>query len=342
MLLSFAILALLARKPRHGYQVRTDLVAEFGADWALDPGQLYKLLARLEEQQWAAAHREAGHGGPPRKVYSITSQGRSALRRWTASPDGCSDRGRDGLIVKQWVDADAVPLQIVGSDDLLLALLRERADSRGEGPPIHAASVGSLGGLLALREGRADIAGLHLLDVESGTYNVSFIRHLLPEQPVVLIRLARREQGFFVRPGNPCRVRSVRDLSGKNVRYINRQRDAGTRLFVFEKLRRARIAPAAITGYANEVSTHDEIAAAIAAGKADVGPGIRAVADKWGLDFIPLGEECFDLAICETKLKSQRIRSFLSVVHDPSSLRLGASIAGYDTAQMGKLEQRVG
>ena len=192
-----------------------------------------------------------------------------------------------------------------------------------------------------MRERRADVAGLHLYDVDSGGWNVPFVRHLLPEEPIVVVHLARREQGLFVAPGNPLRVRGVRDLARKGVRYCNRQRDAGTRLFVFHALRRAGVDPAGIDGYGRAVNTHDAVAAAVAGGRADCGPGVRAVADAWGLDFVPLGEESFDLAIPAATFASPRLRPFLEAIHDPGFRRAGAALAGYDTARASRVVARV-
>jgi molybdate-binding protein/DNA-binding PadR family transcriptional regulator len=341
MVLLHAILALLARGPRHGYRLRAELEEELGAEWALDAGQLYKLLARIEREGWAQARREASGQGPRRKVFRITARGRAQLRRWARSTEGGRERGRDAFAVKQLAAADAAPLRLLGSDDLLLSVLRERAASRCRGPGISAAAIGSLGGLLALRDRRADLAGVHLLDVDSGVYNVPFVRQLLPEEPVLLLHLARREQGLFVAPGNPRRVRGVRDLARRDLRYVNRQRDAGTRLFVYHALRKAKVEPRDIRGYQREVTTHDQVAQAVASGSADVGPGIRAVAEKHGLDFLPLGEESFELAIPEAAFESKRLRPFLELIHDADSVRCGAALSGYDTTRMNRIVARV-
>lgn len=338
MILLHAILALLSRGPRHGYRLRTDLASEFGPDWSIDRGQLYRLLSRLERDGWAAAYEEVSDSGPRRKVYRITRAGRAELRRWTRSPDPRHERGRDPFLVKQLVDVEGTPLRLRGSDDLLLSSLCRELAGDTQRAPFSSAAIGSLGGLMALRNNQADIAGTHLLDVDSGTYNVSFVRHLFPEERIVIVHLARREQGLFVPKDNPGRLRSVRDLTRKGVRYINRQRDAGTRLFVLHALRKARVAPQDIAGYTSEVATHDEVAEAVARGDADVGPGIRAVADKWDLGFVPLGEESFDLAMPEALYESERIHAFLELLHAPQR----PVPIGYDTTRMGRVVARSG
>lgn len=225
----------------------------------------------------------------------------------------------------------------VGSDDLALNLLARLLLRRY--PQLHFSvhPVGSLGGLLALRERRADVAGVHLLDVDSGEYNVPFVKHLLAEEPTVLMNLAYREQGLMVAEGNPKGIQDLRDLCRGEVRFINRQRGAGTRLLIYHLLRRMRIAPSAVCGYEREAPTHDAVAAAIRVGTADVGPGIRAVAQKWGLKFIPLAHERFDLAIPRAVLDSPRLRPLLDMIHQAGFRQAVAALGGYDVTRMGEI-----
>lgn len=233
------------------------------------------------------------------------------------------------------------PLVAIGSDDPLLDLLaRQLAEKH---PEIHfsATPAGSLTGLLALREGRAQLAGIHLLDFDSGEYNVPFIKHLMPEEPVVLVTLAEREQGLMVAAGNPKGIRRVRDLTRRHVRLINRQRGAGTRLLLFHRLREAGIDPHAISNYGLEAPTHTAVAAAVAAGTVDVGPGIRAVAQTWGLDFIPLGFERYDLAIPRPVFESRQLRPLLETLHQPAFRRAAAAFTGYDLTRMSEVVAEV-
>ncbi len=199
------------------------------------------------------------------------------------------------------------------------------------------ARLGSLGGLLALRDGRAELAGVHLLDTQSGEYNVPFIKHLLPEEAIVLITLAHREQGILVEPGNPKRIRGVRDLVRQRVRLINRQPGAGTRLLLFHHLRRNGVDPRSLSGYDREVPTHTAVAAAIAAGTADAGPGIRAAAEAWGLDFVPLARERYDLAVPRRVFDSRAFRPVLEALRGTKFGRAAAAIPGYDTSEMGRV-----
>jgi molybdate-binding protein/DNA-binding PadR family transcriptional regulator len=229
-------------------------------------------------------------------------------------------------------ESSARPLVIIGSDDPLLARLAQT---------IHATTraVGSVGGLLALANREADIAGAHLLDVDTREYNVPFVRHLLPEDEMVLVNLAVRENGLLIARGNPKNLRGVRDLTRRDVRLINRQRGAGTRLLLFAKLRAARIDARALRDWDRVAQTHDAVAAAIATGAVDVGPGLRATAHAWNLDFIPLGEERFDLVIPRVEFESPRLRPILDALHSKSFR--DHALAGYDLARTGRVVARV-
>jgi molybdate-binding protein/DNA-binding PadR family transcriptional regulator len=233
------------------------------------------------------------------------------------------------------IDPDAHTLVAIGSDDPALELLARFVADGHLDMRLALRPVGSLEGLLALREGSADLAGLHLLDPESGEYNAPFVKRLLLEEPVVLVNLAYREQGLMIASGNPKSIRGVHDLARPGVHFVNRQRGAGTRLLVYHRLRQAGIAPQAILGYDREAPTHNAVAAAIAAGTADAGPGIRAVAEAWGLAFIPLGQERFDLAIRRAVYDSPRLRPLLEVMHQSGYRQAAAALSGYDVARMG-------
>jgi len=225
----------------------------------------------------------------------------------------------------------------VGSDDPLLDLLAQYMSEQHPGAHVETHPVGSLGGLLALQQGRADVAGVHLLDVDSGEYNIPFVRHILPEDSVLLVNLAFREQGLMVAPGNPHRIRGVKDLCRRGVRFLNRQKGSGTRLLLYHRLRQAGIGRESIRGYDRVATTHGAVAAAIAQGSADVGPGVRAAARTWGLDFIPLGFERFDLAILRGGLASDRLQWLLDCLHRKDFRAAASLYAGHDIARMGEV-----
>ena len=236
----------------------------------------------------------------------------------------------------------AAALVAIGSDDPVLTMLADALAADADALPLATTATGSLDGLLALRDGRAHLAGVHLLDVDTGEYNAPFVRHLVPEDRVILVELARREQGLMVACGNPKNIRGVRDLRRRGVRLINRQRGAGTRLLLYARLHAERVLPDAVAGYDTQAATHAAVAAAIAGGQADVGPGIRAVPETSGLDFVPLGFERYDLAVPHRIFTDTRFQHVLEVLHRREFRRTAAALSGYDVSAMGRVVARVG
>ena len=283
-----------------------------------------ELAARARRHRDAQAAGDAGRLVVAHAALRETEGALSALDLYAAlAPTTRTTRGQ----------TFATPV-IIGSDDPLLTRLAQLAHTSTQ-------SVGSLGGLLALAQHQANVAGIHLLDAETGEYNVPFVKHLLPEEDIMLVNLAFRENGLLIARGNPKNIRSVRDLARRDVRYINRQRGAGTRLLVYSKLRAARIDPHTLPDWDRVANTHDAVAGAIATDTADVGPGLRATAVAWNLDFIPLGEERYDLVIPRAEYESPRMQSLLDTLHSGEFRRTAQSFAGYDLARMGKVVARV-
>jgi putative molybdopterin biosynthesis protein len=230
------------------------------------------------------------------------------------------------------VDATVV---VVGSHDVALDVLADCLRRVHPSAALASAHVGSLGGLLALRRGEAHMAGIHLLDEATGEYNVPYVRQMLPNRAVTLVTLAHRAQGLLVAPGNPKGIRSITDLARPDIRFINRQRGAGTRLLLDYELRRAGIPPAQIQGYDREVYTHMSVAVSVATGAADVGLGILAAARAMGLEFIPVARERFDLAIPDEHLQSPLVGQVLAVLERREFTQAVAALGGYDLSQTG-------
>lgn len=149
--------------------------------------------------------------------------------------------------------------------------------------------------VLALKRGEAHLAPTHLLDEETGVYNVAAIRKLFPDGEMVLVRGVMRVQGILVQKGNPLGIRGIADLT--KCRYINRQRGAGTRVLLDYELKKAGIRPEEIEGYETEAATHMAVAALIKNGSADAGMGIYSAAHAMNLDFIPVGNEEYQFAL---------------------------------------------
>jgi len=222
----------------------------------------------------------------------------------------------------------------VGSHDPMLDLLGQFLAVRFPGYRLVSANVGSLGGLVAQRRGEAHLSGTHLLDPETGEYNVSYIRRTLGNLPVQVVTFVHREQGLIVAPGNPLGIRSFDDLP--RVRYVNRQRGAGTRVLLDYELQRRGISPEQIEGYDREEFTHLAVAAAVASGSADCGLGIRNAAMALELDFVPVGYERYDLVIPRAFLDLPMIQHVLSLLHDDEFRAAVAAQPGYEITEMGR------
>ncbi len=230
----------------------------------------------------------------------------------------------------------------IGSHDMTLDLMAQFLAERGR--RLVSANVGSQGGLVALRRGEAHLAGSHLLDPQTGEYNLSYIRQYLPGVKVKVVTLVGREQGLMVRKGNPKGIKSLEDLrrpggekEAETVRFVNRQRGAGTRVLLDYHLTLKGIAPQDIIGYNQEEYTHLAVAAAIASGRADCGLGIPAAAKALDLDFIPLFQERYDLVIPKPYAESDLLQPLFDLLAEADFRAAVASLPGYDVSVMGNL-----
>lgn len=229
-------------------------------------------------------------------------------------------------------------LRFVGSHDPAMALIAARLADFAPGDTLQLTFAGSLSGLIALAQGEADLAGSHLWDTESDTYNVAFIRRLLPGQRVALLTLAYRRLGFIVAPNSPAGLTGLTDLTRSNLRFVNRQRGAGTRVWLDAHLHQLGIGPELVTGYDRELPTHSEVAQLIAEGQAEVGLGVETAALAYGLRFVPLTLERYDLVIPAqvwTVPAIQAIARWLST--DAAKTELLA-LGGYDVRETGRVE----
>jgi molybdate-binding protein len=188
---------------------------------------------------------------------------------------------------------------------------------------------------VALRQGMCNATGCHLYDSGSGDYNSSYVRHFFPDQSMVLLTLAYREQGLIVQAGNPHQVRGLDDLM-KNLRFINRNRGSGTRVWLDEQLNHLCINPSQINGYTNEAHTHTEVAEAIQHERAQVGLGLRAAAVSRNLDFIPLFQERYDLVLPKETLVDQQFLPLFEMLYSGKFLHAVNNLAGYDFSHLGE------
>jgi putative molybdopterin biosynthesis protein len=221
----------------------------------------------------------------------------------------------------------------IGSHDITIDILAQYLAAKNR--RLTSANVGSLGGLVALSRGESHMAGSHLLDPESGEYNLKYVHQILPDMPVKIIVLVGRQQGLMVAKGNPKKILSLIDLSRDDVYYVNRQSGAGTRVLLDYHLRLLAIPTVSIKGYQQEEYTHLAVAAAIASGRADCGLGIAAAAQALDLDFIPLYQERYDLVIPQRFYYDTLLEPMISILNDPDFKKTVASLPGYNIDQMG-------
>jgi putative molybdopterin biosynthesis protein len=199
------------------------------------------------------------------------------------------------------------------------------------------ANVGSLGGLVALRRGEAHLAGSHLLDPATGETNLPYIRQYLPDTPVAVISWVGRRQGLLVPPGNPQGIRGLADLARADVRFVNRQRGAGTRVLLDYHLQQIGVEPSAVRGYDQEEYTHLAVAAAVASGRAGCGLGVMAAARALELDFVPLFTERYELIIPCEHLNGDLLAPLFDLMADTSFRQAVQSLDGYDVEDMGRI-----
>jgi len=226
---------------------------------------------------------------------------------------------------------------IIGSHDITIDLLANEVKRYYPELNISSAHVGSMGGIMALKRGECHMSGIHLLDPDTGEYNVSYLKRYLPEKDMVLVNLIHRRQGIMVQKGNPKGIRDTRDLARPDVLFINRQRGAGTRLLLDLKLKELGISPEEVRGYDREEYTHMAVAAAVAGGSADAGLGILAAANALGLDFIPVSPEEYDLAIPKEFFHVDSVQKMLEVINTAEFKQKVEALGGYDTRDTGKI-----
>ena len=224
----------------------------------------------------------------------------------------------------------------IGSHDMSLDILNSLLHRHYPGKGLSSAHVGSLGGLIALKRKEAHIAGTHLLDESTGEYNVSYVKQTLAGEKTVLVNLIYRQQGLMVAKDNPKHIAGLADLLRPEVSFVNRQRGSGTRVLLDYKLKQAGLDTARISGYEREEFSHTGVAAIVASGAADVGLGILAAARALGLDFLPLLQERYDLAIPLEYYRSELLRPLLEIIRGQEFKDIITSLGGYDTSETGR------
>ncbi|MBN2319434.1 MAG: helix-turn-helix domain-containing protein [Acidobacteria bacterium] len=280
-----------------------------------------------------------------KQVYRLIKEKKIPATRITGKwlfPKGLIDEwiinsAKESVIVPDKQSSQDNQVVIAGSNDLALELMAKNATIQHPRYTFSISNVGSLAGLIALQNGNCHIAASHLLDLETGEYNSSFIKKHFPELKITALNLSHREQGLIVKKGNPLGISTLKDLTNKKVTYINRQEGSGTRVLLDYRLKEDAIDPADIPGYSRIAYTHMEVALEIFSGSADAGLGIFAVARQLDLDFIPLTTERFDLIIPKTSFASKTVKALRNVLGNEEFKANMSQMGGYDARDTGKI-----
>jgi molybdate transport repressor ModE-like protein len=227
-------------------------------------------------------------------------------------------------------------LRVVASHDLALAALAESLPDE-TGLSLDLSFMGSLSALEEFASGRAEAAGFHVPIAGFASLDHAPYRKWLRARRDRLVRFVDREQGLILQRGNPARVRHFRDLAGKELRFVNRQRGSGTRLLIDRIIEDAGIDAASINGYRTEEFTHAAVAATVASGGADVGFGLRASAAEYRLAFVPLVRERYFLAIRASSVHSPAVLRLIGALRGPMLTRITRGLEGYRATAAGSI-----
>ena len=228
-------------------------------------------------------------------------------------------------------------LVIIGSHDPLLDELSDLIHREDRRLFLSSAHVGSMGGIMAVRRGEAHAAGIHLLDTETGEYNRSFIRRYFPHGGVYLVRCVGRQQGLMLQPGNPLGITSFADIARDGLRYVNRQKGSGTRILTDWLCRKEGVDPDRVYGYEREELTHNAVAVQIAGDSADAGMGIWSAARLYGLDFLPICVEEYDLLVPEKVWNSNLVKQLICTLKSDAFKTRIEAMGGYTLDRPGEI-----
>ena len=223
----------------------------------------------------------------------------------------------------------------IGSHDILMDIVSDIIARNYNNITLSSTHVGSMGGLLALKRNETIIAPTHLLDENTGIYNIAILKEMFGEGIVSLIKGFNRLQGLMVKKGNPLNIKGIEDLT--KCKFVNRQRGAGTRVLLDYKLKTMEIDPKTIDGYDKELSTHMAVAASVASPYADCGMGVKSAADSMGLDFIEVGVEEYDFAIYTNNLEDEKVKCFIETIKCKELHDKLEELGGYGYENVGKI-----
>lgn len=229
---------------------------------------------------------------------------------------------------------------IICGQDLILDVLSNYM--RLHGVPALRAYIGSYDSLISLYKNKVNVASAHLLDTDTGIYNISYVKKLVPGIPSIIIHLTCRIQGLYVQKGNPKAINAWKDFGREDITMINRERGAGSRVLLDENLRLLKIYGSSIKGYDNETQSHLAVASAVSSGKADIAVGSEKIARQVdNIEFIPLQKERYDLVIRKEDMDTVEMQTLLKIIRSEAFKNEFGHIGGYDTSDMGKIVAEV-
>jgi len=333
---------------------RLPTVRALAREWECTTGTVSRAFALLADEGVITTHRGRGtrvadKPPPPetdklawgslvnqaeRFLLELLSQGYSDSQVQTAVATAIS---RWQSLTQSMPPPPPNQLRFAGSHDMSMELLTRQLNDAHPQFQLSLQFRGSLGGLIAIARQEADIAGIHLWDEQSDSYNIPYVRRILPGQRAALLTVATRRLGLLLPAGNPQQIHALADLTRSGVRWINRQPGSGTRVWLEVHLQRQGIDHARIKGYQNEVSTHLQVAEAIQSRQATAGLGLQAAAAGYGLNFMPLTAELYQLVIPERVWETAVCRRLVRIVQSNSFKSLVDSLGGYDSSPTGEI-----
>lgn len=225
---------------------------------------------------------------------------------------------------------------VLCGQDIILDILSNYMRQRGA--PALRSYIGSYDSLIALYRKKINVASAHLWDSDTDTYNVPYVRRLLPGIPAVVVHLTCRIQGFYVAQGNPKNISNWEDFGRDDITMVNREQGAGSRVLLDENLRLSGLFGKDIAGYNHEIQAHLTVASIVASGKADVAIGTEKIARQVeGIDFVPIKKERYDLVFRREDADQYEIQTLLNIIRSPAFKEEFSQIGGYDTKDMGKV-----
>lgn len=263
---------------------------------------------------------------------------KQASKDFVAKP--AHDMGKRELYVAS--ENSGVRQVVITGQDLSLDILSSYLEKHSPFLRPLRSYVGSLDSLISMYQGKSDIVSTHLLDGDTGEYNIPYIRKLLVGSSYLVVNLMSRWAGLYVAPGNPHQLQGWTDLTKPGLRFVNREKGAGARVLVDEQLRIHGLDRGTIQGYENEETSHFAVAAKVASGEADVGVGsMKAASVVAGVEFIPLIKERYDLVLLDQPENTVLIQTVLDILRSDAFRHELSMISGYDLSETGKIMLRM-